>query len=273
MRKTVSNLLVVGTQLLIVGLFFTTILSNDMKEVKHVSTIHNNNLIMIATSVSLLFEEENLNNSIEEIDKKLEEMVIEELPSVDVVYEDSKKNADETPKEDDSNKSTPLVSIDADKYINKTNVGFNVTENNKNYTIDGYEFDVVVAVVAAEYHENYRDDALAVVSVILNRCDSDKWIKWAGASPYDQVVMNGQFEVYFTSNSSISYKRFMPGGSLYNSSKYEIAKQAVLDGLNGIRNNSYLGFRSHSTFYINKNTGEDYNANFIVPGGNKFGYN
>ena len=44
MRKTVSNLLVVGTQLLIVGLFFTTILSNDMKEVKHVSTIHNNNL-------------------------------------------------------------------------------------------------------------------------------------------------------------------------------------------------------------------------------------
>ena len=154
MRKTVSNLLVVGTQLLIVGLFFTTILSNDMKEVKHVSTIHNNNLNKIATSVSLLFEEENLNNSIEEIDKKLEEMVIEELPSVDVVYEDSKKNADEIIKEDDSNKSTPLVSIDADKYINKTNVGFNVTENNKNYTIDGYEFDVVVAVVAAEYHEN-----------------------------------------------------------------------------------------------------------------------
>ena len=77
MRKTVSNLLVVGTQLLIVGLFFTTILSNDMKEVKHVSTIHNNNLNKIATSVSLLFEEENLNNSIEEIDKKLEEMVIE----------------------------------------------------------------------------------------------------------------------------------------------------------------------------------------------------
>ena len=120
MRKTVSNLLVVGTQLLIVGLFFTTILSNDMKEVKHVSTIHNNNLNKIATSVSLLFEEENLNNSIEEIDKKLEEMVIEELPSVDVVYEDSKKNTDEIIKEDDSNKSTPLVSIDADKYINKT---------------------------------------------------------------------------------------------------------------------------------------------------------
>ena len=261
MRKTVSNLLVVGTQLLIVGLFFTTILSNDMKEVKHVSTIHNNNLNKIATSVSLLFEEENLNNSIEEIDKKLEEMVIEELPSVDVVYEDSKKNADETPKEDDSNKSTPLVSIDADKYINKTNVGFNVTENNKNYTIDGYEFDVVVAVVAAEYHENYRDDALAVVSVILNRCDSDKWIKWAGASPYDQVVMRGQFEVY----SSGAYLAYMPSGSKYGSSKYEIAKQAVLDGLNGIRNNNYLGFRA---WWIS-----GYSDKYIVSGGNRYGYN
>ena len=264
MRKTVSNLLVVGTQLLIVGLFFTTILSNDMKEVKHVSTIHNNNLNKIATSVSLLFEEESLNNSIEEIDKKLEEMVIEELPSVDVVYEDSKKNTDEIIKEDDSNKSTPLVSIDADKYINNEDMGFVVSEVNKQYDLSDNEFDVVVAVVSTEFDKNLND-ALGVVSVILNRCDSDKWVKWAGASPYDQVVMNGQFEVYFTSNSSISYKRFMPGGSLYNSSKYEIAKQAVLDGLNGIRNNNYLGFRA---WWIS-----GYSDKYIVSGGNRYGYN
>ena len=265
MRRTVSNLLVIGTQLLIVGLFFTTIFTNDIKVNKHVSIIHNDNLDKIATSVSLLFEEEDITS----IDKKLDDMTLEELPSLDEVVEDIDKAEEKT----EENYSKPLYSIDASKYINNEAMGFVVTEGNKEYSLSDYEFDVVVAVVAAEYHENYRDDALAVVSVILNRCDSDKWIKWAGASPYDQVVMNGQFEVYFTSNSSISYKRFMPGGSLYNSSKYEIAKQAVLDGLNGIRNNSYLGFRSHSTFYINKNTGEDYNANFIVPGGNKFGYN
>lgn len=265
MRRTVSNLLVIGTQLLIVGLFFTTVFTNDIKVNKHVSIIHNDNLDKIATSVSLLFEEEDITS----IDKKLDDMTLEELPSFDEVVEDIDKAEEKT----EENYSEPLYSIDASKYINNEAMGFVVTEGNKEYSLSDYEFDVVVAVVAAEYHENYRDDALAVVSVILNRCDSDKWIKWAGASPYDQVVMNGQFEVYFTSNSSISYKRFMPGGSLYNSSKYEIAKQAVLDGLNGIRNNSYLGFRSHSTFYINKNTGEDYNANFIVPGGNKFGYN
>lgn len=265
MRRTVSNLLVIGTQLLIVGLFFTTVFTNDIKVNKYVSIIHNDNLDKIATSVSLLFEEEDITS----IDKKLDDMTLEELPSLDEVVEDIDKAEEKT----EENYSEPLYSIDASKYINNEAMGFVVTEGNKEYSLSDYEFDVVVAVVAAEYHENYRDDALAVVSVILNRCDSDKWIKWAGASPYDQVVMNGQFEVYFTSNSSISYKRFMPGGSLYNSSKYEIAKQAVLDGLNGIRNNSYLGFRSHSTFYINKNTGEDYNANFIVPGGNKFGYN
>lgn len=265
MRRTVSNLLVIGTQLLIVGLFFTTVFTNDIKVNKYVSIIHNDNLDKIATSVSLLFEEEDITS----IDKKLDDMTLEELPSLDKVVEDIDKEEEKT----EENYSEPLYSIDASKYINNEAMGFVVTEGNKEYSLSDYEFDVVVAVVAAEYHENYRDDALAVVSVILNRCDSDKWIKWAGASPYDQVVMNGQFEVYFTSNSSISYKRFMPGGSLYNSSKYEIAKQAVLDGLNGIRNNSYLGFRSHSTFYINKNTGEDYNANFIVPGGNKFGYN
>ena len=208
-------------------------------------------------------EKENLYTEfpeLEEIDKKLEEMVIEELPSVDVVYEDSKKNTDEIPKEDDSNKSTPLVSIDADKYINNEAMGFVVSEENKQYDLSDNEFDVVVAVVSTEFDKNLND-ALGVVSVILNRCDSDKWVKWAGPSPYDQVVMRGQFEVY----SSGAYLAYMPSGSKYGSSKYEIAKQAVLDGLNGIRNNNYLGFRA---WWIS-----GYSDKYIVSGGNRYGYN
>ena len=67
MRRTVSNLLVIGTQLLIVGLFFTTVFTNDIKVNKYVSIIHNDNLDKIATSVSLLFEEEDITS----IDKKL----------------------------------------------------------------------------------------------------------------------------------------------------------------------------------------------------------
>ena len=57
----------------------------------------------------------------------------------------------------------------------------------------------------------------------------------------------------------------MPGGSQYGGSKYNIAKQAVTDGLNGIRNNEYLGFRA---WFV---TG--YSDKYIVYGGNRYGYN
>lgn len=255
MRKTVSSLLVIGTQLLIVGLFFTTVFNNDIRLEKHVSTVHNNNLDKIATSVSLLFEEEDITS----IEKKLDDMTLEELPSIDVISEDIKDNKVLEDKKEEVD-STPLVSIDASKYINNEEMGFIVTEGNKIYDLSDNEFDVVVAVVSTEFDKNLND-ALGVVSVILNRCDSDKWVRWAGASPYDQVIKKGQFEVY----SSGAYKAYLPGGNKYGSSKYETAKQAVLDGLNGIRNNSYLGFRA---WWVSS-----YSDKYIITGGNRYGYN
>ena len=255
MRKTVSSLLVIGTQLLIVGLFFTTVFNNDIKVEKYVSTVHNNNLDKIATSVSLLFEEEDITS----IEKKLDDMTLEELPSIDVVVEDIKDNKVLEDKKEEE-ESTPLVSIDASKYIGNEEMGFIVTEGNRTYDLSDDEFDVVVAVVSTEFDKNLND-ALGVVSVILNRCDSDKWVQWAGSSPYNQVVKKGQFEVY----SSGAYKAYLPGGSKYGSSKYETAKQAVLDGLNGIRNNSYLGFRA---WWVS-----GYSDKYIITGGNRYGYN
>jgi len=77
MRRRVSNLMIIGTQLLIVGLFFATVFNNDVSFEKHVSTIHNENLNKIANSVSLLFIEED----IEDIEEKMEELILEELPS------------------------------------------------------------------------------------------------------------------------------------------------------------------------------------------------
>ena len=56
----------------------------------------------------------------------------------------------------------------------------------------------------------------------------------------------------------------MPGGSRYGSEKYNIAKQALIDGLNGIRNNKYLGFRA---WYIS-----GYSDKYIVDGGNRYAY-
>jgi hypothetical protein len=259
MRRTVSNLIVIGCQLLIVGLFFGTVFDDDIKVEKYVSTIHNKNLDKIATSVSLLFKEETP-PTIEEVEKKLDDMTLEELPSKDVLENDDNKKQDDVVETKKEIESTPLVSVDASKYSNNEDMGFNVTEGNKTYDLNDYEFDVVVAVVSGEFDKNF-DDALGVVSVILNRCDSDKWRSWAGSSPYQQVIRAGQFEVYFGG----SYLSYMPGGSQYGGQKYNIAKQAVIDGLNGIRNNEYLGFRA---WFVSS-----YSDKYIVYGGNRYGYN
>ena len=60
MKRRIPGLIVIGSQLLIVGLFFVTVFNTDIKIQKHVSTIHNENLNKIATSVSILFEEEEI---------------------------------------------------------------------------------------------------------------------------------------------------------------------------------------------------------------------
>ena len=254
MMRKVSHLIVVASQLLLVGLFFVKNFNTDIKVQKHVNTIHNENLNKIATSVSLLFEEEVVPEVLD-----TEDIILEELPSMEVIADN---NADTEEKKDveEVNESTPLVSVNASKYTGNEAMGFKVTEGNKEYTLTDHEFDVVVAVVAGEFDKNL-DDALGVVSVILNRCDSKSWSKWAGSSPYTQVIAPGQFEVYFKDY----YLSYMPGGSRYGSNKYEVAKQAVIDGLHGIRNNGYLGFRaSHLTNYSDK---------YIVAGGNRYGYN
>lgn len=253
MMKKGSHMIVIFSQLLLVGLFFVTNFNDEIKVQKYVSTIHNENLNKIAKSVSLLFEEE-----IVPVVKETDETIIEELPSIDVI-EDESEQKDEVI-EFDENGSTPLVSVDASKYISNKSMGFNVTEGNKQYYLSDEEFDVVVAVVAGEYGGDLND-ALAVVSVILNRCDSKTWSKWAGSSPYTQVIAKGQFEVYLKDY----YLAYMPGGSRYGCTKYQIAKQAVIDGLNGIRNNSYLGFRA---WYLT-----NYSSKYVVAGGNRYGYN
>lgn len=257
MRRTISSLFVIVCQLLIVGLFFGTIFNSDIRVEKHVSTIHNENLDKIATSVSLLFKDEEM-PTIEQLEVKIEDDTQLELPSVEKLDEKVAKIEEKDVKEEV--KSQPLVSIDASKYSNNEEMGFKVTENNKTYSLSDYEFNVVVAVVSGEFDKTY-DDALGVVSVILNRCDSPKWNSWAGYTPYQQVIKKGQFEVYFAG----MYLAYMPGGSQYGGEKYNIARQAVTDGLNGIRNNNYLGFRA---WFVS-----GYSDKYIVYGGNRYGYN
>ena len=248
MKKIVLNIFVISLQLLMVGLFFMTIFSEKVNITKEVSIVDNENLDKIADSVSLLF-------------------ISEETPLVDneiaSVYVDM-SSLDEEEQEIEENIVTnnSLTLLNTSLYKSNPDLGFVVTDNNKTYTLPDDEFDLVVAVVAAEYEKSI-DDALAVISVILNRCESPTWSEWAGTRPAMQVVKPNQFEVY----SIGSYLKYMPGGAFYGTNHYKLAKQAVIDAFNGIRNNNYYSFRSWS--YITSG-GDYYSYNYIVEGGNRY---
>ena len=248
MKKIVLNIFVISLQLLIVGLFFMTVFSEKVNITKKVSIVDNENLDKIADSVSLLF-------------------ISEETPLVDneiaSVYVDmSSLNEEVQEIEENIVTNNSLTLLNTSLYKSNPDLGFVVTDNNKTYTLPDDEFDLVVAVVAAEYEKSI-DDALAVISVILNRCESPTWSEWAGTSPAMQVVKPNQFEVY----SIGSYLKYMPGGAFYGTNHYKLAKQAVIDAFNGIRNNDYYSFRSWS--YITS-SGDYYSYNYIVEGGNRY---
>ena len=248
MKKIVLNIFVISLQLLMVALFFMTVFSEKVNITKKVSIVDNENLDKIADSVSLLF-------------------ISEETPLVDneiaSVYVDM-SSLDEEEQEIEENIVTnnSLTLLNTSLYKSNPDLGFVVTDNNKTYTLSSDEFDLVVAVVAAEYEKSIVV-ALAVISVILNRCESPTWSEWAGTSPAMQVVKPNQFEVY----SIGSYLKYMSGGAFYGTNHYKLAKQAVIDAFNGIRNNNYYSFRSWS--YITSG-GDYYSYNYIVEGGNRY---
>ena len=250
MKKIVLNIVVVSLQLLIVGLFFMTVFSEKVNITKKVSIVDNENLDKIADSVSLLFISEET------------PLVDNEIASVYVDMSSLDEKVEEEKVEENKEEIKSLTLLNTSLYKSNPDLGFVVTDDNKTYTLPDDEFNLVVAVVAAEYEKSI-DDALAVISVILNRCESPTWSEWAGTSPAMQVVKPNQFEVY----SIGSYLKYMPGGAFYGTNHYKLAKQAVIDAFNGIRNNDYYSFRSWS--YITS-SGDYYSYNYIVEGGNRY---
>lgn len=250
MKKIVLNIVVVSLQLLIVGLFFMTVFSEKVNITKKVSIVDNENLDKIADSVSLLFISEET------------PLVDNEIASVYVDMSSLDEKVEEEKVEENKEENKSLTLLNTSLYKSNPDLGFVVTDDNKTYTLPDDEFNLVVAVVAAEYEKSI-DDALAVISVILNRCESPTWSEWAGASPAMQVVKPNQFEVY----SIGAYLKYMPGGAFYGTNHYKLAKQAVIDAFNGIRNNDYYSFRSWS--YITS-SGDYYSYNYIVEGGNRY---
>lgn len=250
MKKIVPGVLIVFGQLLVALLFLVFLFSSADEEYEEVVILENNNLNKTEDVISGLFV---VNSLLQNEAKKDEELV----DLVDTTIH-------EEVNEEDNSSSEDGVSYLADelflKYKTDEAMGFNVSVNNNTYDVTGSDLDLLIAVICVEAGDSI-DDALAVISVILNRCDSDKWGNYFGRSPISQVVAPGQFEVYFKN----MYYSYLPSGSQYNSDKYNYVKEAVLDGLNGVRNNNYLGFRSWQSY--------SYSNNYIVAGGNRYGFN
>ena len=234
MRKIVSNILVVSTQLIVGGLFLFMLFS-DSNESSQVVVVKNNNLDKMADAVSELFEVHQVVNEVVDTSKEEELVYVEEEKTEEVIIEDV-----EVVEEDDD--SQELVSISTDGYISNVALGFEVTTNNKIYDLSDEEFGVLAAVVSCEAKKTSRDDVLAVMSVILNRADSSRYPN----DPVSVVAAPYQFECY-------------KGKSITPS---ELVADVMRDALNGVRNNGYLSFRSWQT--------TSYSSNYIVDGGNRY---
>lgn len=142
-------------------------------------------------------------------------------------------------------------SVDISKYNNLPERGFNVTTGNATYNLSASDYDLLCAIVAAESDKTF-DDALAVATTILNRCEAPNWVASFGTNPISQATAPNQFVVY----QHGSYAAYTNGNAP------DTVKQAVSDALKGVRNHNYLSFRS------NGSTG--YSSNQITSTGNRY---
>lgn len=256
MKKIVSNVLIVSTQLIVGGLFLFMLFS-DKNENNRVVVIENNNLDKMADAVSELFVVDHA--VAEPTDTKKEEELVDaeqkraeeearakaeaeakaaaEALAQAQAEEAARLAQEEAARQAQEEAARNAVVVDATGYISKPAMGFNVTTGNRTYSLNNGDFSIVAGVVACEAAS--KDDALAVMSVILNRADA------RGLSPVGVVSQgNGsQFSCYLH-----------PG----DPSRFA---SVVMDALNGVRNNNYHSFNGWYS---------SVSDNYIVQNGNRF---
>lgn len=252
MKKIVSNLLIVSTQLIVGGLFLFMLFS-DSNEDNRVVVIENNNLDKMADAVSELFvvdhavvvDEKKEEELIDAEQKRLEEEAqakaqAEAEAAAQQAAEAARIAQEEANRRAQEEVARNAVVVDASGYISNPAVGFNVTTGNRTYSLSDDQFAIVAAVVSCEANRSSVDDILGVMSVILNRADR------YGTDPVSVVAAPYQFSCY-TGNGIVPS---------------DTVAKVMRDALGGIRNNQYLGFNSwYSTSYSN---------NYIAQGGNRY---
>ncbi len=119
------------------------------------------------------------------------------------------------------------------------------------------KLDVIYAVVAQECANSY-EGALAVITCVLNRCESQAWQNYGGNDPYAQITYSGQFAYSTSVDANQNYKKYLGGKAPIH------VKNAVNDALNkGIRNHNYTRFRTATDEYKKKYpNGQDIGGNW-----------
>lgn len=260
MKKIVSNMLIVSTQLIVGGLFLFMLFS-DSNEDNRVVVVENNNLDKMADAVSELFVVDHA--VAEDTDKQKEEELIaaeqkkaeeearakaeaeakalaEAQAKAAAEAEAARIAQEEAARKAAEEAARNQVVVDATGYISKPAAGFNVTTGNRTYVLDDNQFGILASVVSCEANRSSKDDILAVMSVILNRADRN------GIDPVSVVAAPYQFSCYKEGNSIV------PSDTVAG---------VMRDALNGVRNNNYYSFNA---WYTNRS------ENYIVERGNRY---
>lgn len=148
---------------------------------------------------------------------------------------------------------------------------FGLTTDNHDYNgvMTDKQLNILMAIVAGEAYTPSPDDCLAVVSTILNRTDLAAFTHGEPyGNPYDIATARQQFTAYryYYKGGGYKeggYKKFLDSSG--NFTGPETVRQAVQDGLNGVRNTNALYYLANFCTYNGDN--------MASPKGNRFQYN
>lgn len=169
MRKIVSNVLIVSTQLIIGGLFLFMLFSDNNEDKRNI-VVKNDNMNKMADAVSELFVADpnsNTNDSsteevnlVSEEEKKAQEeaeakaKAEEEARQRAAAEAEAARIAAEQKAQEEAARNAIIVS--ANGYRSKTAAGFNVTTGNRTYSLSDGEFAILATVVNCEANRSSR---------------------------------------------------------------------------------------------------------------------
>lgn len=233
----------------------TQIESLQVKIQNYENTLNRKDSITSDLELEINKKEQILNDKLSEltenVSKKDKIQIDNHLPFISPIMEENKKlntELEEVVSSKLETKSTykelttSLATLEAEKAdlenaINTKTAEFAEVERKasllSSYGYSEADIDLMCAIVAQECNSSY-EGALAVISCAMNRANSAKW-GYLGGDPLSQLKAHGQF-----CYSIDGYWR-----NRLNGNYPDYVRQAVMDGITGTTNHSYLSFRAY----------------------------